>query len=101
MSEHVLAMFGLPGGTELIFLGFIALLLFGRRLPDVARSVGKSIVEFKRGMRDIKGQIDDAASHDSEPPRRIEHKQDANGGGPARETPEAKHPEESESNTPR
>ncbi|MEE9296378.1 MAG: twin-arginine translocase TatA/TatE family subunit [Phycisphaerae bacterium] len=57
MSQQ-LAVFGLPGGLEWIFIGLVALLVFGRRLPDVARSVGKSIVEFKRGLRDAKSEMD-------------------------------------------
>ena len=36
-----LAFFGLPGGTEIIVIGIIALLLFGARLPKVAKSMGK------------------------------------------------------------
>lgn len=57
--QSIPAMFGLPGGGEWIIIGLIALLIFGRRLPDVARSVGKSIVEFKKGLRDVKDEIDD------------------------------------------
>ena len=49
---------GWPGPMEWIIIGGLALLVFGRRLPDVARSVGKSIVEFKRGMREVKDEID-------------------------------------------
>ena len=58
MAHHILAIFGLPGGAEWILITVVALLIFGRRLPDVARSVGKSIVEFKKGLRDVKGEID-------------------------------------------
>jgi TatA/E family protein of Tat protein translocase len=47
----ILAFFpgGAPGFPELIIFGTIALLLFGKRLPEVARSLGKGIVEFKKG----------------------------------------------------
>ena len=61
-----LAVFGLPGGMEWIFIGVVSLLVFGRRLPDVARSVGKSIVEFKRGLRDAKSEMDLAETHDQQ-----------------------------------
>ena len=50
--------FGLPGHMEWIVLLVLGLLIFGRRLPEVARSVGKSIVVFKKGLRDVKGEID-------------------------------------------
>ena len=42
-------MFGI-GTQEMILFGIIAVILFGGRLPSVARSLGKSIVEFKKGM---------------------------------------------------
>ncbi len=54
----VLAWGGLPGGLELVLVIGVALLIFGRRLPDVARSLGKSIVEFKKGVKDIKDDVE-------------------------------------------
>jgi len=41
-----------PGAAELGIIAFIALLLFGSRLPSVARSLGKGITEFKKGLKD-------------------------------------------------
>ena len=47
----VLAILGLGGG-EMLVIGLIALLLFGMRLPKLARSLGQSVNEFKQGMKD-------------------------------------------------
>jgi TatA/E family protein of Tat protein translocase len=41
------------GSWELVLLLVVALLLFGKRLPEVARNLGKGIMEFKRGLYDI------------------------------------------------
>ena len=38
-------------------MGIIAVLLFGKRLPDVARSMGKRFVEFKKGMSGIEDEV--------------------------------------------
>lgn len=45
-------MFGI-GPIEFGVIGLIAVMLFGGRLPKVARSVGQSIVEFKRGFLEV------------------------------------------------
>lgn len=45
-------MFGI-GTLELCIVGSIAVMLFGGRLPKIARSVGQSIVEFKRGFLEV------------------------------------------------
>ena len=54
----------MPGPLELILIAVVALIIFGRRLPDVARSMGKSIVEFKKGLKDVKDDIDTASTPD-------------------------------------
>jgi len=56
-SANLLA-FGMPGGWEWVVILMIGLLIFGRRLPEVGRSIGKSIVEFKRGVKGIHEEID-------------------------------------------
>lgn len=46
------------GPMEMVFLGIIALLLFGKRLPEVARSLGKGVTEFKKGLSGIEDEVD-------------------------------------------
>lgn len=54
------------GPTELIVILFIVLLLFGaKKLPDLARGLGKSVSEFKKGTSEAEREIKDAL--DSEP----------------------------------
>ena len=51
-------MFGL-GWMELVIIGIIAVLLFGRMLPDMAIYLGKRVIEFKKGMHGLETGIDD------------------------------------------
>ena len=64
-SDIMLA-FGWPGPTEMILIAAVGLLIFGNRLPDVGRSLGKGIVEFKKGVRGIKDEIDEAETKEDE-----------------------------------
>ena len=44
---------GMPGGQELLVILFIVLLLFGaKKLPELSRSLGKSLGEFKKGQKE-------------------------------------------------
>jgi len=54
-----------PGPMEMIIILLIAVLLFGKRLPEVGRSLGKGLVEFKKGVRGIEDEFDSAASSSS------------------------------------
>lgn len=48
------------GGYELLVIGVIAVLIFGRRLPEVGRSLGQGLVEFKKGLHGVKGEVKEA-----------------------------------------
>ena len=54
--------FGIPQGPEILIIGFVALLIFGNRLPGVMRSLGKSVTEFKKGVSGIEEDIDQATT---------------------------------------
>ena len=54
--------FWTPGPVELIIILIIAVLLFGRRLPEIARGLGKSLTEFKKGVHEIEETKDDLIS---------------------------------------
>ncbi|MBX9583745.1 MAG: twin-arginine translocase TatA/TatE family subunit, partial [Gemmataceae bacterium] len=54
-------MFGL-GGPEILLLVVLGVLLFGRKLPEVGRSLGKTMVEFKKGMKGIEDEVNEASA---------------------------------------
>jgi sec-independent protein translocase protein TatA len=60
------------GPTEIVVLLVLGVLLFGRKLPEVGRYLGKGIVEFKKGMKGLEDEIDTSASLRHEPPPAIE-----------------------------
>jgi len=51
-----------PGPMEMMIILAIAVLLFGKRLPEVGRSLGKGLVEFKKGVRGIEDEIDSSTT---------------------------------------
>jgi sec-independent protein translocase protein TatA len=64
MAGHLqcVAFISMPGTGEWMVILFIGLLVFGRRLPEVARSLGKSVNEFKKGLKDFENSADEVVS---------------------------------------
>ena len=46
------------GPMEIVVIVIIGVLLFGRRLPEIGKSMGKTIVEFKKGMKGLEDELD-------------------------------------------
>ncbi len=55
-------MFSMPGGWEWLIILIVALLIFGKRLPEVMKSLGRGIVEFKKGVKGVEEDVEDASS---------------------------------------
>lgn len=62
MMSAMFGFIGMPGLPEMMIIAVIVLLLFGNRLPSVMRSMGRGIVEFKKGVQGIEDDVDDAVN---------------------------------------
>lgn len=62
------------GTWEIVVIAIVLVLLFGSRLPSIARSMGKSVVEFKKGVKDVKDDLDTSVNADdkSDEPKKLE-----------------------------
>ena len=94
--------FGMPGGWEWMLIGLIALLLFGSRLPSVARSIGDAMREFKKGVHDMSDDVkspprDDRSYSAAKPPLTSGGKDERVGLHDPAEEPEPVRSERSES----
>jgi len=65
-------MFPQLGMMEMLVVMGVAVLLFGKRLPEVGRSLGKGIIEFKKGLRGIEDEFDISSTGSSTSTRRGE-----------------------------
>lgn len=59
---------GIPNGMEWLIILLVVLLLFGHRLPGMARSLGSGITEFKRGLKDGAQKPNDGGQPPTPPP---------------------------------
>jgi sec-independent protein translocase protein TatA len=64
---HPLA-FTWPGPFEMMLLAGLGLLIFGRRLPEVGKNIGRGIVEFKKGLREAESEISSEPTPPALPP---------------------------------
>ena len=55
------------GPDNWLIIAVVALLLFGKRLPEVGRSLGKGIIEFKKGLAGIEEDIETSVHKPSQP----------------------------------
>jgi sec-independent protein translocase protein TatA len=61
-------MFDNIGGGELLLVVFIAFLFFGpKKLPEIGKSLGKGMKEFRNAMRGIQRDLEDATKNDRDP----------------------------------
>jgi sec-independent protein translocase protein TatA len=68
MFQHMnnIAFISMPGSWEWLVLAFLGLLIFGKRLPEVGKSLGKSIVEFKKGLKGMEDDINRSVIDDDQ-----------------------------------
>lgn len=70
METITLALFNnLFQGPDLLILMAIGLLIFGKRLPEVGRGLGRGIVEFRKGLKGVEDEIETESNKPSAPQR--------------------------------
>ncbi len=65
-------MFSWLGSWEIAIILIVAVVLFGKRLPELGRTLGKGIVAFKSGVNEMKDEISKAAEKDVSADKSIE-----------------------------
>lgn len=69
LPKQVFAIFQQLGPLEIFVVVFLILLLFGaKKLPELARGMGKAMKEFKKATKDVEEDIRTAMEEDPEPP---------------------------------
>ena len=76
-SNAVLVAFWSPGPLEMMILAVLALLFYGGDLPNVARSWGKTLTDFRRGLSGIQNDINDVIYNE---PEQLEYRPEENIG---------------------
>ena len=71
---QTLAFFQNLGMTEMLILAFLGLLIFGKKLPEVGKSLGQGIVQFKKGLQGVESQIEDVTNIPDAPKKKKKKK---------------------------
>jgi sec-independent protein translocase protein TatA len=56
-------MIGAPGGAEIMVLLALGVLLFGGKLPQIMRNLGRGVTEFRKGMQGIEDAVHRSVRH--------------------------------------
>ena len=60
---HTSLLFAMPGWTEMIIIALFIIIFFGaKKIPEIARGMGKGIREFKDATKEIKNEINEGSS---------------------------------------
>ncbi len=52
-------MISMPGGWEWIVIGIIVFIVFGKKLPNTMKSLGRTVANFRQGMKGVEEEIKD------------------------------------------
>jgi Sec-independent protein translocase protein TatA len=74
-TASMLAFISMPGPMEMMFLAAVALLIFGKDLPNVLREWGKTFNEVRRHLNTVKSELNDAIYAEPERPKLQYHPQ--------------------------
>ena len=65
LAMQTILAFAFPGGWELVLIVLVVLVFFGaKRIPDLAKGLGKGIREFKDATKEIKNDIEEGIQED-------------------------------------
>jgi sec-independent protein translocase protein TatA len=73
----------------MLIFGIVAILLFGNRLPSVARSLGRSLVEFKKGMNELETEFKSSVYSEPTTTPRVAYTDHSEPAAPRFEPPKA------------
>ena len=68
-------MFNGIGGIEMVLFGMVALLLFGSKLPEVARNLGGTYRGLKRSVDEFKREFQAVETYEPPQPKRLSHEE--------------------------